>query len=72
MSLLSARYLYFLGILFVLYYLIGVLNKKSQWIVLLIASYIFYGFYSVKYMFFLIFSTLVTWGVSIGINECNF
>ena len=69
MSFLSLQYLGFLAILFLAYYGLGAINKKFQWIILLIASYIFYGFYSVKYMAFLIFSTLVTWGASIGISE---
>jgi len=51
------------------YYSLGTINKKFQWIILLIASYIFYGFYSIKYMTFLIFSTLVTWGAAIGISD---
>ena len=69
MSFLTAQYLGFLGILFLVYYTIGAINKKFQWIILLLASYIFYGFYSIKYMAFLIFSTLVTWGSAIGISE---
>ena len=71
MSFLSIQYLCFLGILFVIYYIFGAIKNNKQWVILLIASYVFYGFYSIKYMFFLVFSTLVTWGVSIGINECN-
>ena len=69
MSFLTAQYLVFLGILLLVYYTLGTINKKLQWIILLIASYIFYGFYSIKYMAFLLFSTLVTWGASIGISE---
>ena len=69
MSFLTAQYLVFLGILILVYYTIGITNKKFQWIILLIASYIFYGFYSIKYMAFLLFSTLVTWGVSIAIDS---
>ena len=69
MSFLTVQYLGFLGVLFLAYYILGAIDKKVQWILLLIASYIFYGFYSVKYMAFLIFSTLVTWGAAIGISE---
>ena len=69
MSFLTGQYLVFLGILFLVYYTIGTINKKFQWIILLLASYIFYGFYSIKYMAFLIFSTLVTWGSAMGISE---
>ena len=64
MSFLSTQYLGFLGILFLVYYTLGAHNKKLQWIILLIASYVFYGFYSIKYMAFLLFSTLVTWGAA--------
>ncbi len=69
MSFLTLQYLGFLGILFLIYYILGAVNKKAQWILLLIASYIFYGFYSIKYMAFLMFSTLVTWGAAIGIGN---
>lgn len=71
MSFLSMQYLEFLGILFIIYFAVGKMNKKYQWVILLISSYVFYGFYSIKYMIFLIFSTIVTWGVAIGISECN-
>lgn len=71
MSFLTTQYLGFLGILFLVYFLMGKLNKRFQWVILLAASYVFYGFYSIKYMVFLMFSTFVTWGVAIGISECN-
>ncbi|MCR4943718.1 MAG: hypothetical protein K5986_04535 [Clostridium sp.] len=71
MSFLSVHYLVFLLLLFVVYFIVEKISRNIQWIILLLASYVFYGFYSVKYMIFLLFSTLVTWGVAIGINECN-
>lgn len=69
MSFLTLQYLAFLGILCLAYYTLGAINKKIQWIILLIASYIFYGFSSAKYLGFLVFSTLVTWGVSVAVSE---
>lgn len=70
MSFLTTQYLAFLGILFLAYYILGAINKKIQWIILLAASYVFYGFYSIKHMAFLLFSTLVTWAASVFISNC--
>ena len=71
MSFLSIRYLCFLCILFFFYFLLGTRKKEYRWMVLLVASLVFYGFYSVKYSLFLLFSIVVTWGASIGIQRCN-
>ena len=71
MSFLSIRYLCFLCILFFFYFLLGTRKKEYRWMVLLVASLVFYGFYSIKYSLFLLFSIVVTWGTSIGIQRCN-
>ena len=53
----SVTFLLFCAILILLYYL---LPKKCQWVVLLIASYIFYLFAGVRYLAFILFTTIST------------
>ena len=45
----SVAFIIFLAILIVVYYL---LPKKCQWVVLLVASYIFYLFAGIRYLAF--------------------
>lgn len=58
MSFLSVSFLLFLGILIVLYY---ALPHKWQWVILLAASYLFYVFAGVRYLVFLVFTTISTY-----------
>ena len=57
MSYVSAQFLLFVGIVFILYY---VLPKKYQWVFLLVCSYIFYLFAGIKPLFFILFTTITT------------
>lgn len=57
MSFISLSFLLFLGILIILYY---ALPHKWQWVILLIASYVFYLFAGVKYLAFILFTTITT------------
>lgn len=54
----SLEYIIFLPIIVILYYLISV---KYKWILLLVASYYFYAAWDPRYIFLIIFSTLVAY-----------
>ena len=52
----SVEFIYFaLAVLFAFY----IVNKKYRWIILLAASYFFYGYNNVVYLLLILFSTLV-------------
>lgn len=51
----------FVFVLFVIYYLV---NKKYQWIILLIGSYLFYAYAGVSYLFYFLTTTLSTYLIS--------
>ena len=54
----SFSFLACLAVLLVVYYLIP---KKTQWILLLIASYGFYALAGIEYLAFILFSTITTY-----------
>lgn len=54
----SFSFLACLAVLFLVYYLIP---KKTQWILLLVASYGFYAFAGVEYLAFILFTTVTTY-----------
>ena len=58
----SYEFIAFLCITYLLYYL---LPKKTQWLVLLIASYGFYLFSGVENLFFIASTTLLSWAVGL-------
>jgi len=62
----SYEFILFLIVLFVLYYLVP---KKFQWILLLIASYVFYSFAGVKYLAYILATTLSTYFAGIKISK---
>ena len=59
MSLISMGFLMFVGIAVIGYYLIP---RRFQWIWLLIFSYIYYASSGIKILFFLLFTTITTYG----------
>lgn len=67
----SYRFLIFLAIVFCLYWF--VLNKslRRQNILILAASYFFYGFWSYKFLGLLILSTLLDFGYAFGVASPN-
>ena len=71
MDFFSIEFLVFIGITIVIYYLVYLLNKVSkriiipQWIVLLIASLIFYGFTNYVYLIYLGASSIISYSVAI-------
>jgi D-alanyl-lipoteichoic acid acyltransferase DltB (MBOAT superfamily) len=54
----SFEFLLFAATLLVLYYIVP---KKAQWVLLLLASYIFYGFAGLKYLAFIVSTTAVSY-----------
>jgi len=64
----SGIFLIFLLVVLILYFLV---NKKSQWIVLLVASYIFYLASGIGMVFFLLFATLITFFTGILLEKSN-
>lgn len=61
MAFTSINFLVFFGILIILYY---ALPKRIQWILLLVASYTFYLFAGLKYLGFILFTTITTYLVT--------
>ena len=54
----SASFLLFFAVVLLLYYLVP---KKAQWGLLLAASYFFYLYASVKFVFFILFTTITSY-----------
>jgi len=68
MNLISLPFLIFLISVFILYFIIP---QKYQWIVLLVASYIFYLFSGLGLVVFLLFATLITYLAGIFLEKSN-
>ena len=68
MAFTSLKFALFVAIVILVYFIFP--NKKYQWTVLLVASYVFYFFASIKLAVFMVFTTLTTWyaGVIMGRN----
>lgn len=66
MSLVSNLFLIFVALSLLVYYIVP---QKLQWIVLLVFSYIYYLAGGPRYVFFILFSTLVTWLMAIFIEK---
>lgn len=62
----SYSFILFLIVLFIIYYLIP---KKYQWMLLLFASYVFYSFAGIKYLLYIMITTLTTYFTSRKLNE---
>lgn len=60
------RFIVFLIVLFVVYYLIP---KKFQWMLLLFASYVFYSFAGFKSLLYVMITTITTYFISRKLNE---
>ena len=64
----SYGFIAFIAILFIVYYLIP---KKYQWMLLLLASYVFYLFAGPKYILYIVFTTVSTYIISLRIDKLN-
>ena len=66
MNLLSLLFFVFLAVAFAVYYLVP---KKAQWIVLLIASLIFYGWGEPRYLAIMLFTIIINYIGAIYIEK---
>ncbi|MHB8063141.1 MAG: MBOAT family O-acyltransferase [Ruminiclostridium sp.] len=64
----SHVFILFLVAVFILYYSIP---KKYQWMLLLAASYLFYAFSGIKYILYILLTTVSTYFVSLKISELH-
>lgn len=71
MSLFSISFGVFLVLLFLIYFLFPRKLDKYQWVVLLVASYIFYAFAGAGLIVFLLTSTLSTWYAGVVLGRMN-
>lgn len=69
MSYLSFEFCIFIAALLLIYF---ILPKNRQWICLLVFSYTFYFFFSIKLSIFLLFTTISTYFAAIKIEDRNF
>ena len=67
----SFEYFLFLPITFLVYWFIFNNNRKAQNVLILIASYLFYGWWSVSFLGLLIISTLLDFLYGFGVNHHN-
>ena len=67
----SLNFAFFLPIVFILYWSINANNVKLKNIVLLIASYFFYACWDWRFLFLLIFSTLLDYFTGIKMSNSN-
>ena len=69
MSFVSWQFLAFLAVFMMLYFLSGRYASRWQWLVLLLASYVFYMALTPWTVIFLILSTVTTWSFSILLEK---
>ena len=67
----SLNFAIFLPIVFILYWFVTNKNLKTQNTLLLLASYFFYAFWDWRFLFLLIFSTLLDYYTSIKMSEAK-
>ena len=67
----SFEYLIFLPVIFILYWSIKPGKYRWQNVLLLIASYIFYGFWDYRFLFLLLFSTLLDYYTGLKIFQAQ-
>ena len=65
----SIEFAIFLPIIFILYWFVTSKNLKFQNILLLLASYLFYGWWDWRFLSLIIFSSLVDYLVGIGLSK---
>ena len=68
MSLVSNLFLLFVAVSVLVYYIVP---HKFQWLVLLCFSYIYYLACCIRYVCFILFSTLVTWGIALAVEKAE-
>ena len=66
MSMVSNTFLLFVLAVLILYYLVP---AKAQWIVLLIFSYLYYVSGNARYLFYILYSTIIVYGFGLLIDH---
>jgi alginate O-acetyltransferase complex protein AlgI len=67
----SISYAVFLPIVFLLHWFVAKKNKNAQNALLLVASYLFYGWWDYRFLFLLIFSTFLDYLTGIQIHQAK-
>ena len=67
----SIDFAIFLPIVFLLYWFVANKNLRIQNILLLVASYIFYGWWDWRFLSLIAFSSFVDYFVGIGLSKTN-
>ncbi len=67
----SLEYLFFLPVVFILYWTIFEKNLRYQNLMLLVASYFFYGWWSWKFLCLLLLSTILDFAYGFGVASKN-
>lgn len=65
----SLEFFIFLPIVFAFYWLIGNKHIKQQNLLLVIASYVFYGWWDWRFLFLILFSSLVDYTIGLKLNS---
>ncbi len=65
----SLNFALFLPLVFILYWFVANKNLKTQNLLLLVSSYIFYAFWDWRFLFLLIFSTLLDYFTGLKMSE---
>ena len=65
----SIDFAVFLPIVFILYWLIVQQNLRLQNMLLVVASYVFYGWWDWRFLSLILFSTLVDYGIGLYLNK---
>ena len=65
----SLDFAIFLPIVFILYWFVTNKNLKLQNFLIVVASYVFYGWWNWRFLFLILFSTIVDFSVGIGLKN---
>ena len=65
----SLHFAIFLPIVFILYWFIGNKSKTNQNVILILSSYFFYGCWDYRFLFLLLFSTLIVYFAALKIEK---
>ena len=65
----SIEFFVFLPIVFALYWLIGSKNIRSQNLLVAVASYVFYGWWDWRFLFLILFSSIVDYSIGLFLDK---
>ena len=67
----SIDFAIFLPIVFIFYWFIAYKNFHSQNLLIVISSYVFYGWWDWRFLSLILFSTIIDFSVGIGLSKIN-